>query len=193
MVGKTPVFSRAFRSPFTGRILAAGLALALYGLLLSLPIPQQLGLSVRYDFTVILIPIIGLTFLALIPGGWKGTLLGLGLFLALLALTVSGLWTSGVSEPSILGGLMPFSDAAGYYSDARRLLEGQLFSPFSSRRPLFAGMLSALLWVTGRNLQLTIAVLVAISAIACYLLVREVQSTHGTLAATLVMVILFVY
>jgi hypothetical protein len=193
MIGKTPVLLRTFRSPLTGRILAAGLALALYGVLLSLPIPQQLGLSVRYDFTVILIPIIGLTFLALIPGGWKGTLLSLGLFLTLLALTVSGLWTSGVSEPSILGGLMPFSDAAGYYSDARRLLEGQLFSSFSSRRPLFAGMLSALLWVTGRNLQLTIAVLVAISAIACYLLVREVQSTHGALAATLVMVILFVY
>ncbi len=187
------MFSRALQSRLTGRSLAAGLALALYGLLLSLPIPQQLGLSVRYDFTVILIPIIGLAFLALLPAGWKGTLPGLGLVLGLFALTVSGLWTSGVSEPSILGGLMPFSDAAGYYSDARRLLEGQLFSSFSSRRPLFAGMLSALLWLTGRNLQLTIAVLVAVTGIACYLLVREVQSTHGTLAATLVMVVLFVY
>ena len=182
-----------FSSHFTGRILAAGLALAFYGVLLSLPIPQQLGLSVRYDFTVILIPVIVLIFLALLPGGWKGTLLGLSVCLALFALAVSGLWTSGVSEPSILGGLMPFSDAAGYYSDARRLLEGQLFSSFSSRRPLFAGMLSALLGLTGRNLQLTIAVLVAITAIACYLLVREVQSTHGSLAATLVMVVLFVY
>ena len=167
--------------------------MALYGVLLSVPIPQQVGLSVRYDFTVLLIPVMGLIFLALLPGGWKGTLAGLGLCLALLALAVSGLWASGVSEPNILGGLLPFSDAAGYYSDARRLLEGQLFSSFSSRRPLFAGMLSALLWVTGRNLQLTIAVLVAISAIACYLLVREVQSTHGSLAAALVMVILFVY
>ncbi len=173
--------------------MAGVLALALYGVLLSLPIPQQLGLSVRYDFTAILIPVIGLIFLALLPGGWKGTLAGLGICLALFALAVSGLWASGVSEPSILGGLMPFSDAAGYYSDARRLLEGQLFSSFSSRRPLFAGMLSALLGLTGRNLQVTIAVLVAITGIACYLLVREVQSTHGALAATLVMVILFVY
>jgi hypothetical protein len=187
------MFARALHSQFNGRTLAAGLALVLYGVLLSLPIPQQLGLAVRYDFTVILIPIIGLTFLALLPGGWKGTLLGLGSCLALFALGVSGLWTSGVSEPSILGGLMPFSDAAGYYIDARRLLEGQLFSSFSSRRPLFAGMLSALLGLTGRNLQLTIAVLVAITGIACYLLVREVQSTHGALAATLVMVILFLY
>jgi hypothetical protein len=187
------MLSRALHSQFTGRILAAGLALGLYALLLSLPIPQQLGLSVRYDFTVILIPIIVLIFLALLPGGWKGTLLTLGGILVLFALSVSGLWTSGVSEPSILGGLMPFSDAAGYYSDARRLLEGQLFSSFSSRRPLFAGMLSALLGLTGRNLQLSIAVLVALSAIACYLLVREVQSTHGSLAVTLVMVILFVY
>jgi hypothetical protein len=182
-----------FRSKFTGRILAAGLALILYDILLRLPIPEQLGLSVRYDFTVILIPMIGLVFLAFLPGGWKGTLLGLGLILALFALTVSGLWTSGVSEPSILGGLIPFSDAAGYYSDARRLLEGQLFSSFSSRRPLFAGMLAALLGLTGRNLQLTLAVLVAITAVACYLLTREVQSTHGILAATLVMVMLFLY
>ena len=176
--------SRFFRLRFASRILAAGLALLLYGVLLKLPLPEQLGLSVRYDFTVILIPIVGLAFLAFLPGGWKGTLLGLGLILALFALTVSGLWTSGVSEPSIVGGLMPFSDAAGYYSDARRLLEGQLFSAFSSRRPLFAGMLSALLALTGRNLQLTLAVLVAISAVACYLLVREVQSTHGAVAAT---------
>ena len=185
--------SRFFRLRFAGRILAAGLALLLYGVILKLPLPEQLGLSVRYDFTVILIPIVGLAFLAFLPGGWKGTLLGLGLILALFALTVSGLWTSGVSEPSIVGGLMPFSDAAGYYSDARRLLEGQLFSAFSSRRPLFAGMLSALLALTGRNLQLTLAVLVAISAVACYLLVREVQSTHGAVAATLVMAVLFVY
>jgi len=185
--------SNVFRSQFAGRILAAGLALTLYGVLLGLPLPEQLGLSLRYDFTVILIPIIGLVFPAFLPGGWKGTLLGLGLILALFALTVSGLWASGVSEPSILGGLMPFSDAAGYYSDARRLLEGQLFSPFSSRRPLFAGMLSVLLGLTGRNLQLTLAVLVAITAIACYLLAREVQSTHGILAATLVMVVLFLY
>ena len=187
------MLSNIFRSQFAGRILGAGLALTLYGVLLRLPLPEQLGLSVRYDFTVILIPIIGLAFLALLPGGWKGTLFSLGLILALFALTVSGLWTSGISEPSILGGLMPFSDAAGYYSDARRLLEGQLFSSFSSRRPLFAGLLSALLGLTGRNLQLTLAVLVAITAVACYLLVREVQSTHGILAATLVMVILFIY
>ncbi|MGD0002769.1 MAG: hypothetical protein ABSE06_00925 [Anaerolineaceae bacterium] len=182
-----------FRSKLNGRILAAGLAVILYGFLLRLPIPEQLGLSVRYDFTVILIPVIGLVFLAFLPGSWKGTLLGLGLILALFALTVSGLWASGVSEPSILGGLIPFSDAAGYYSDARRLLEGQLFSSFSSRRPLFAGMLAALLGLTERNLQLTLAVLVAITAVACYLLAREVQSTHGILAATLVMVVLFVY
>ncbi len=182
-----------FRSKITGHILAAGLALILCAVLLSLPLPEQLGLSVRYDFTVILIPMIGLVFLAFLPGGWKGTLLGLGLILALFALTVSGLWASGVSEPSILGGLIPFSDAAGYYSDARRLLEGQLFSSFSSRRPLFAGMLAALLGLTGRNLQLTLAVLVAITAVACYLLAREVQGTHGILAATLVMVVLFLY
>ncbi len=71
--------------------------------------------------------------------------------------------------------------------------KGSFFPLFSSRRPLFAGMLAALLGLTGRNLQLTLAVLVAITAIACYLLAREVQSTHGTLAATLVMVVLFVY
>jgi hypothetical protein len=156
-------------------------------------LPERWGLLLRYNFTVIVIPVALLIFLSLLPHGWKGAFLGPGLIFAIFALTLSGLWTSGVSEPSVIGGLMPLSDAAGYYSDARRLLEGQLFSAFSSRRPLFAGMLSALLGLTGRNLQMTIAVLVAITAVACYLLVREVQSTHGALAATLAMIVLFLY
>jgi hypothetical protein len=184
--------SSKFHLPLGG-ILAVAASVLLFGVVLAIPLPQGLGLSLRYDFTVIVIPIALLIFLAFLPGGWKGALLGLGLLLFLLALVLSGLWASGVSEPSILGGLMPFSDAAGYYSDARRLLEGQLFSSFSSRRPLFAGMLSALLGLTGRNLQLTLAVLVAITAISIYLLAREVQSTHGILAATLVTVVLFLY
>jgi hypothetical protein len=125
--------------------------------------------------------------------GWTGTLASLSLTLILFALPLSALWSSGISDGFIVGGLLPWSDASVYYWDARRLLEGGTFSALPPQRPLFAGLLATLLGLTQQNLQVTLAILVAITAISCFLVAREVQRSHGIAAGLLVITLLFLF
>lgn len=176
------------------RTLLAGLfALAIYGLALWLPIPAAIGLFVRHNLvmlTLIALPLLFITFR--IKGVW-GTFTALCLTLLLFGLPLSGLWRSGASEPFIIGGLLPFSDAASYYSDALRVVEGFRFSAFSARRPLFPALLTVLLAVTGQNLVVSIAILGTLIAIVCYLAAREIQRSLGIIPAITLLFILYLF
>jgi hypothetical protein len=175
------------------QILIFALPLAVYGLLFVIPVPHQIGLAARYDFTVVL-AIVSLVFLVAfsIPGKW-GQTAGFLAVLLVFGLTLSGLWGGAKSEFGIVEGLLPWSDAQGYYSGALRLAEGFLFPPFSGRRPLFPGLLSSLLVITSHNLQIVQVILVAFNALACTLLAREIKRTHGVFAAVITLVISFVF
>lgn len=167
---------------------------ALYALVLALPLPPQIGLTVRYKPLVAIL----LIFFGLYPtyryAGRVAASASLTLTLLLFALPLTGLWNSGMSEfPAFVSGLFPSIDALYYYEDARRLLEGESFGMISSGRPLFAGLLAVILGLTGQNLQGAIAILVALVAIAVLLLAREVQRTHGILAALMVVSVLFLF
>lgn len=111
----------------------------------------------------------------------------------LFAMPLNGAWTSGISTGAFIGGLLPLSDAAGYTHDARALLVGQDLSPFSSRRPLFAGLLASLLWATGGSLQASLALLVLGAAATAAVLARTVRQTHGTLAAVATVLLLLAF
>jgi hypothetical protein len=54
-------------------------------------------------------------------------------------------------------------------------------------------MLATLLGLTGQNLQTTLIILVAINAGACFLLVREIQRSHGTAAAIVALALLYLF
>ncbi len=63
------------------------------------------------------------------------TLPGLGTFSCLLMVTsLVSYWVIGRSHPNAIGGLIPWNDAAGYYSCAISLLEGGGGSDFCARR-----------------------------------------------------------
>jgi len=174
-------------------LLAGLFALAIYGLVLWLPIPAAIGLFVRHNLvllTLIALPLLFITFR--INGVW-GIFAALCLTLLLFGLPLSGLWRSGASEPFIIGGLLPFSDAASYYSDALRVVEGFRFSAFSARRPLFPALLTVLLAVTGQNLVVSIAILGALIAIVCYLAAREIQRSLGIFPAVTFLFILYLF
>jgi hypothetical protein len=172
---------------------ATALALAAFAAILVLAVPRNVGLIFRYDFSTVVVMVALLLFIGYSFRGPVGTLVGLGVTLVIFALPLSGLWMSANSEPDILAGLLPWSDAGGYYYDANRLLDGIPFTPFTGRRPLFAGLLSVILSITGKNLQLSLAVLTLFTAVSFYMLGREIQRTHGTVAATLVSLLLFFF
>ena len=106
---------------------------------------RSLAVTVRYSFVSTSIGMLLLFYLILrLPEGWRI----LAAFVAggaLFGLALAGLWASGQSEPYVVSGLIPYNDAATYYIDANRLLDGSLLSDSSSRRPLSNGLLGVLL------------------------------------------------
>ncbi len=158
------------------------------------PFPlRPISLAVQFGFTL-MAPLVALgLYLAYRLPGWAGQLTSFCATLALFGLGLAGLWASGQTTSIVISGLLPWSDASNYYASALRLLEGQPFEPFAAWRPLFAGLLSFLLGVSGHNLQIALAFLVAIAAVSTFLLAREIQRTHGPLVAVFVVVLLFLF
>jgi hypothetical protein len=155
--------------------------------------PRQIGLTVRYH-PAIALPLIAFLYPAYHRPGQRAAFTSLGLTFLLFALPLAGLWNSGVSEyPTLLGGFLPFTDGSNYYTDARRILDGSRFNVVSSGRPLFPGLLAALLALTQHNLQLTLVVLVAIVTLACFCLTHEIQRQYGVIPALTSLSVLFLF
>ena len=127
-----------------------------------------------------------------IPGR-TGELAALTATMSLFGLALAGLWISGDTQSVVLNGLIPLTDAAGYYTDATRLLYGADVSNFTAMRPFFAGMLSFLLWLSERNLMTAVGIFTGIAGFACYLASREIQKTHGTEVAVFFLMLIFLY
>ncbi|NJN87603.1 MAG: hypothetical protein HC881_16455 [Leptolyngbyaceae cyanobacterium SL_7_1] len=165
------------------RCIPLAVALAIYSAIALLPLPPQLGLAMRHQPAIAL----GLVLLTYpICQRWKKYTgaIELGLVLILMALPLSGLWNSATSEyPTLMAGLFPLTDGSNYYTDARRVLAGGSLNVVSSSRPLFPGVLTTLLAVSGQNLQWSVAALGAIAGIALWVLIREIRQTLGTPSA----------
>ncbi|MFO1490444.1 MAG: hypothetical protein U1F87_05925 [Kiritimatiellia bacterium] len=56
-----------------------------------------------------------------------------------------------------LGGHLPISDAAGYYSGAMRLVETGELNEYAARRPLGSTLTASLYWLSGRDLPALLA------------------------------------
>ncbi|GAB4573613.1 MAG: hypothetical protein Fur0017_27840 [Anaerolineales bacterium] len=154
---------------------------------------RSISLALRTGFGVV-IPLTALVMYAAyrIPGR-LGDLFALTATMSLFALGLAGLWASGNTQSVVLSGLIPLTDAAGYYSDAIRLQYGMDVSNFTAMRPFFAGVLSFFLWLSERNLMIAVSIFTAIAGFSCYLACREIQRTHGAEFATFFLVLIFLY
>lgn len=172
------------------------LPLAVYILILvnRAPIPwRAIGIAVRFNYAIA-VPLIAVGLL--LAFSWRGRigrLAALTIAVALFGLALAGLWASGQTETFVISGLLPWVDASSYYRDARRLLEGMSFLEKSVWRPLFPAFLSVLLGISQQNLQIALAILVAVTGFSCTLAAREVQRSHGAAAGVLVFLVLFLY
>ena len=164
-----------------------------FGILLSFPIPRQVGLTFRYDLTIPLILFLAVFFPIFYQEGKYWKLASFIIISVFFALPISGLWSSGQSEQYILSGIIPFSDSRYYYADVRNLIEGGQFFTSQSRRPLFSAFFAPILAGVGGNLQTALAIIVLISAVSCYLAAREIQASIGTTAAVLTVILEFFF
>lgn len=137
----------------------------------------------------------GLLYWALrCPGRW-GTTLSLALTGALFGLRLSAMWRMDTVNPHLVGGLLPYSDASQYYTEALRLLEFGDFSwaTVNAGRPLWPGTIATMLSMTGGDLQIALALLTGIVACACYCFARETQLSFGTVTGTVVLLALYLF
>ncbi len=154
---------------------------------------RTIGATVRYSFVTTSIGILVVFYLILrLPEKWRIPL-AFAAGGAVFGLVLTGLWASGQSEPYVVSGLIPYNDAATYYNDANRLLDGSLLSETSSRRPLAIGFLGALLGLTGRNLQNALAFLALLEAAACVYMMLEIRRAKGPLAGAVTFWIVFLF
>jgi hypothetical protein len=113
--------------------------------------------------------------------------------LFLLAFLVH-LWTLGYEgRNAVFGGILPWSDSQGFYSDALRLVHGERFSPASSRRPLYAGLLAILLWIFEGNLRLSLLAVTMVSGFAIAIAAFEVWRTARWQGAVIVYLVLLFF
>lgn len=167
-----------------------------YIAILLIPTPASFSRLFAFYSILLFILTLCLYWLAFQLQGSYRWLASASLTMLLLGLRISFLWHSGYSDDKIIGGLIPFRDAFDYYNGAKLLLSGEPIKTINegaSWRPLYPGFLSALLWITGQNLQWALAIQVGLAGL-CYSLSAEyVRSRLGPVASALYMTLLFFY
>ncbi|MDZ4159551.1 MAG: hypothetical protein U1B80_07160, partial [Anaerolineaceae bacterium] len=154
---------------------------------------RQIAIALRFSFTIVFPLLVFLFFLAFsLPRKW-GKAVAVVVIVSVYSLALLGVWASGFSDTYILSGLLPISDASGYYSNTLRFpLVGQ-FTEFASRRPLFNSLLTSISVLTNYNFVLIQSILVLIMGIACTYAALAVRDSYGSLPAALVAVLLLFY
>lgn len=102
--------------------------------------------------------------------------------LCLLVLLIN--WSNGGTlDVSAIGGILPYSDATGYFEGAERLVyDGQL-TQWTERRPLNAAFLAARLILTGNNFFGALVLQALLASVALVLATSALFQTHGKAAA----------
>lgn len=183
-------------NPHLWQLICFAISIIIFNLILINRSPNLLrpvSMALRTGF-VLVISITGLIlYLTIRMPGRIGSLIGMTAILSLFAMPLAGLWASGQSQSTILSGLIPLYDANSYYIDALRIMDGGHASIFSARHPLFTGLLAVLLSITGRNLMVALAILTAMTGLACYFTTREIQRTHGAEIAVFILMVIFLF
>ena len=184
---------KSLLSSIVKSMLVALLVTLLCALFLNTPLPRQVGLAARYDLLIPLALLLVLNALVLNLPGLVGQLVAPIYVMLVFALPLSGLWASGTSEQYVMAGTIPGSDSMLYYIDALRFLEGGFVSQISADKPFISALLSGLLAATHYNWVNTMILILVLAILAVYLATRELQRTHGTMAASIFLIILLFY
>jgi hypothetical protein len=91
-------------------------------------------------------------------------------------------WENGRGGYSAIAGVIPWSDADGYFGGAQRLLFDGYLDDWSSRRPLNAAFLADRLAVTNLDLRLALVIQAILLGVACYIAARAVAQDLGPIA-----------
>lgn len=177
-------------------VLNFAIPVVLYILVLVIQIPYSLSRLVSfYSIPLFLLVLVLYYAIFRLPGNLRW-MAGASLTLILLGLQLSFLWSSGYSIDKIIGGLLPFRDAFDYYHGAKLISIGQPIANdinSASWRPLFAGFLAAVLFLTQQNFQWALAIITALAGSCYFLSAHYVQKSIGSPAAAFYMALTLFY
>lgn len=170
-------------------------ALAFYILLITLPLPPEFTIRGVIYLTDTVLTVIStvIIFFAFRQKYWFWKSVSLALVIWLFTIPMLRIWEIAASKGNIVLGILPWSDASGYYSDANLVIWGGEFSAFSGRRPIFAGFLAVLLKLTSQNLQATLLILTGLNGLAVFLTAVYVRDLWGPIAGTFIVLMVYVF
>ena len=103
------------------------------------------------------------------------------------------LWQTKDTLYSALGGLIPYSDAAGYFGGAYDLISTGELPPWNSRRPLNAAFLAVKLWTANYNFKITLFIQALLVALSALLTTTVLARSIGKVAAAVGLAIVFLF
>ncbi len=110
-------------------------------------------------------------------------MVGAAILVALLVFSASaqwaGLWRQGDLSSAAIAGLLPFSDANGYYADANDVVNDGLFGPMGSRRPLAQTFRTTLMALGGYSYAAMVVVQSLFLGLAIFFAARAVARWRG--------------
>lgn len=174
-------------------LLPIAIGAATFGLLLVIPPPPYFTAVVQ-EASLGTLAAMGLVLALLFRReglGWE-TLQAVAV-LALFAIALLYKWQFAYYEGSIVGGLLPWSDASAYYENATRLVNGLSLNVWGARRPLFSGFFSVVLRLTGGSFMGALALFSLLNGIAVLMVARTVSRWAGALGATAYVLVAYKY
>jgi hypothetical protein len=124
------------------------------------------------------------------------SVIGISLFLLplihawmLYPLAIEGI----ITRYAALGGILPWSDAAAYYTGANHFLETGTLDYWNTRRPLNGILFAIRLWFTGGNFQAALIVQALLCGTTSLLVAHSVARIFGGISGIITFFILFLF
>jgi hypothetical protein len=184
------MFERLRRLPKPVTLLNLLGASAVFILLLVMPPPPFISQTLNQSGWMILLLLAAIFAVLFRQKGFAWEVVQSVFVFGLFALLLIRQWQVAPDYGEIIGGLLPWQDASSYLLEAQHLLNGSLFSSFGGR-PLFSSFLAVLLYITGGNFMVTLAMLTWVNALAAFLVVQEVRRSHGALGASVLLIFIY--
>jgi hypothetical protein len=150
--------------------------------------------SLQFMFTVNFILYAGFVlWLSYNHAGILDKFIALGLVCGLFAASLAAVWQfegTPIEGVSFIGGLLPYSDANGYWKDMMRLIHGHPVTYSVIFKRIVPTSTGAVLYrLSGKNLQLTLLELALLWGISTWMVSVEVRKSIGRTAAAVVVLL----
>lgn len=94
---------------------------------------------------------------------------------------------------SALFGILPWSDAEGYYNGANYLLENGILDAWNTRRPLNAILLALRLFISNNHFKISLLLQALLCGISCWLASHIISKNFGKKTSIVTFIILFIF